>query len=89
MYKGDKFGLINIMILTDYVLILTYLLVSIGLAIIIYSLSYLIAIQKADGEKVSPYECGFNPFDDARNEFEVRFYLVASVTNQLNNCILI
>ncbi len=89
MYKGDKFGLINIMILTDYVLILTYLLVSIGLAIIIYSLSYLIAIQKADSEKVSPYECGFNPFDDARNEFEVRFYLVASVTNQLNNCILI
>jgi hypothetical protein len=40
------------MILTDYVLILTYLLVSIGLAIIIYSLSYLIAIQKADSEKV-------------------------------------
>jgi NADH-quinone oxidoreductase subunit A len=73
------------MILTDYIYIFTYLIISIVLAVIIYTLSYLIAIQKADNEKVSPYECGFNPFDDARNEFEVRFYLVASVTNQLNN----
>jgi len=65
------------MILTDYIYIFTYLIISIILAVIIYTLSYLIAIQKADNEKVSPYECGFNPFDDARNEFEVRFYLVA------------
>lgn len=30
-----------------------------------------------DKEKVSAYECGFNPFEDARNQFDVRFYLVA------------
>jgi NADH:ubiquinone oxidoreductase subunit 3 (chain A) len=32
---------------------------------------------KADTEKLSPYECGFEPFGDARGEFDVRFYLVA------------
>ena len=35
------------------------------------------ARQKPDPEKVSPYECGFEPFDDARRRFDVRFYLVA------------
>ena len=39
--------------------------------------SYIIALQRGDGEKVSPYECGFNPFDDARHKFQVKFYLVA------------
>jgi NADH-quinone oxidoreductase subunit A len=33
--------------------------------------------QKGDSEKLSAYECGFDPFDDARNTFDVRFYLVA------------
>ena len=33
--------------------------------------------QKADPEKVSAYECGFDPFDDARARFDIRFYLVA------------
>ena len=39
--------------------------------------SLLAARQKPDPEKVSPYECGFEPFDDARRRFDVRFYLVA------------
>ena len=33
--------------------------------------------KSIDKEKVSAYECGFNPFEDARNQFDVRFYLVA------------
>jgi NADH:ubiquinone oxidoreductase subunit 3 (subunit A) len=36
-----------------------------------------VATQNADVEKVSPYECGFSPFNDARSAFDVRFYLVA------------
>ena len=39
--------------------------------------SLLVAKQRPDPEKVSPYECGFAPFDDARSRFDVRYYLVA------------
>ena len=39
--------------------------------------SYLIARQNPNSEKLSPFECGFEPFDDARGQFDVRFYLVA------------
>jgi len=39
--------------------------------------SYLVARQKPDSEKLSPYECGFAPFSDTRVRFEVRFYLVS------------
>ncbi len=39
--------------------------------------SYVLARQNPDPEKVSSYECGFEAFDDARGQFDVRFYLVA------------
>jgi NADH-quinone oxidoreductase subunit A len=39
--------------------------------------SLIVARQNPDPEKVSPYECGFEAFDDARSRFDVRFYLVA------------
>ncbi len=38
---------------------------------------FLVAYKQPDKEKLSPYECGFEPFDDARMKFDVRFYLVA------------
>ena len=38
---------------------------------------YLVAYRAPDREKLSPYECGFEPFDDARMKFDIRFYLVA------------
>ena len=47
------------------------------LAFLFFGLSYVIASQNGDTEKLSAYECGFDPFDDARNIFDVRFYLVA------------
>ena len=47
------------------------------LSIIIFALSYVLAIQNPDTEKLSSYECGFDPYEDARNTFDVRFYLVA------------
>ena len=62
---------------------LTYstLFIVIALALIISSvilaLSFIIAIQTPDPEKTSAYECGFEPFEDARNKFDVRFYIVA------------
>lgn len=63
--------------------ILTYttILISITLALLISAvvlgLSYLLSIQTPDPEKTSAYECGFEPFEDARNRFDVRFYIVA------------
>lgn len=61
----------------EYASVLIYLIISILLSVIVLGLSYIIAVQKADPEKISAYECGFNPFDDARTTFDVRFYLVA------------
>jgi NADH:ubiquinone oxidoreductase subunit 3 (subunit A) len=52
-------------------------LFSVFLASIILFLSYRLSTYNPDTEKVSAYECGFDPYDDARNVFDVRFYLVA------------
>ena len=50
---------------------------SLFLAALILFLSFRVSIFNPDSEKVSAYECGFDPFDDARSTFDVRFYLVA------------
>lgn len=47
------------------------------LGCLIVFLSYVLVLQEPDFEKVSAYECGFQPFEDARQKFDVRFYLVA------------
>lgn len=57
--------------------VLIYLVFSLVLSLIILGLSFVFSINKPDPEKISPYECGFDPFNDARNRFDVRFYLVA------------
>lgn len=65
------------MIYLEYFSILIFLVLSLGLSLIIFFLSYFVAAQSGDTEKLSAYECGFNPFEDARNQFDIRFYLVA------------
>ena len=60
----------------NYLILLICILISIILGLIIFLLSYLIANQNPDSEKISAYECGFEPFEDARNKFDVRFYIV-------------
>lgn len=54
-----------------------FLLIAVLLAFIIVTLSYLLAVQNPETEKLSPYECGFEPYEDARNTFEIKFYVVA------------
>lgn len=54
-----------------------FVLIAIVLSVIIVLLSYLLAIQNPETEKLSTYECGFEPYEDARNIFDVKFYLVA------------
>jgi len=54
-----------------------YFIICCILAFVFFGLSYVVATQNGDTEKLSAYECGFDPFDDARSTFDVRFYLVA------------
>ena len=61
----------------DYLIIFFFLIISFFLSFLIFSLSFLLTPQKSDQEKISAYECGFNPFADARSTFDIRFYLVA------------
>jgi NADH-quinone oxidoreductase subunit A len=64
-------------LLREYLPILIFLGIALGLATVIVLASLIIARQSPDSEKLSPYECGFEPFEGARNRFDVRFYLVA------------
>lgn len=61
----------------EFLPILIFLGIAILLALIIVGLSYFLAIQNPDTEKLSSYECGFEPYEDARNIFDVKFYIVA------------
>jgi NADH-quinone oxidoreductase subunit A len=65
------------LILEEHLSLLIVFIVALILAIVLFSLSYIVAKQVPDAEKISAYECGFDPFEDARNTFDVRFYLVA------------
>ena len=63
--------------LLEYLPILIFLGIAVAMAVAAVAASYIIARQRPDSEKVSAYECGFEAFDDARSQFDVRFYLVA------------
>lgn len=63
--------------LSDYISLFILFLVSIGLALVILAVSYLFSVQKPYLEKASVYECGFDPYEDSRNQFEIRFYVIA------------
>lgn len=52
------------------------ILVSVVLSAILIGISMLMALQQSDSEKVSSYECGFTPYSDARQKFEIQFFLV-------------
>ncbi len=64
-------------LLKEYLPILIFLALAFVLICAMLGGSYLIARQNPNSEKLSPFECGFAPFDDARGQFDVRFYLVA------------
>jgi NADH-quinone oxidoreductase subunit A len=61
----------------DYLPIMIFLGLAIGLGAILILAAAILAVRNPDPEKVSAYECGFNAFDDARMKFDVRFYLVS------------
>ena len=67
--------------LTNYFPVLLFILVGLGFGAILLItgkvLSGLIGVNRPDAAKLSPYECGFEAFEDARMKFDVRYYLVA------------
>ncbi len=63
--------------LLEYLPILIFLGIAAAMAVAAVAASYIVARQRPDSEKISAYECGFEAFDDARSQFDVRFYLVA------------
>jgi len=67
--------------LDQYLPVLLFILVGVAVGVIPQALGWLlssaIGVRKPDAQKNSPYECGFEAFDDARMKFDVRYYLVA------------
>ena len=63
--------------LKDYLSIILFLIIALGLSMAFVAINYLASPKNPDPEKLSAYECGFEPFNDSRMEFDVRFYLVA------------
>jgi|TARA_B110000438_G_scaffold274305_1_gene294376 NADH-quinone oxidoreductase subunit A len=63
--------------LKDYLSIILFLIIALGLSFAFVIVNYILSPKNPDPEKLSAYECGFEPFEDSRMEFDVRFYLVA------------
>ena len=63
--------------LKDYLTIILFLIIALGLSVAFIVANFVFSPRNPDPEKLSAYECGFEPFEDSRMEFDVRFYLVA------------
>jgi NADH-quinone oxidoreductase subunit A len=63
--------------LENYFPVLVFILVGLAIGVAPIVLGRVLAPHRPDSEKLSPYECGFEAFEDARMKFDVRYYLVA------------
>jgi NADH-quinone oxidoreductase subunit A len=61
----------------EYFGVFIFLIIAVVLALVIAGLSYTLTSQKPESEKLSSYECGFEPYEDTKNKFDVKFCLVA------------
>lgn len=61
---------------SEYLILGRYFFISLALVLTLFGISFFFVYHRPDMEKLSSYECGFNPFGDARNRFEIRFYLI-------------
>ncbi|HEX9194809.1 MAG TPA: NADH-quinone oxidoreductase subunit A [Azonexus sp.] len=61
----------------NYFPILMFVLVGIAVGVLPVAMGFILAPSRPDPEKLSPYECGFEAFEDARMKFDVRYYLIA------------
>jgi len=63
--------------LQNYLPILIFLAIATVIGFLLVSLGFVFGPRRPDAEKLSPYECGFEAFEDSRMKFDVRYYLVA------------
>lgn len=61
----------------SYISIFIYLIIAASISFVIINFSLFLVIQTPETEKLSSYECGFEPYEDARHQFDVKFYLIA------------
>lgn len=74
---SDYFCFNHSLLYREYAVILVFVFVAVILSTVIILFSYFLAIQNPEIEKLSSYECGFEPYEDARHVFDVKFYLVS------------
>ncbi len=63
--------------LENYLPILIFVSIGLGVGVVAIAMGFMVGPHKPDPEKLSPYECGFEAFEDSRMRFDVRYYLVA------------
>ena len=71
------FNLDNTLFSIEYLPVVVLILFAIFLSLLLLTLSYFLSVQNPETEKLSSYECGFEPYEDARHKFSVNFYIVA------------
>lgn len=69
----------NSLFKNEYFPVLFISLISIVLSCVVIGFSFFFAVQKPDNEKLSTYECGFEPYNDSRHRFDIKFYLLAII----------
>lgn len=72
--SGAEVGCI---VLTEYWPVLLFIAVAVGLGAVLLVVGLLAGPRRPEAEKLAPYECGFEAFEDARMRFDVRYYLLA------------
>ncbi len=63
--------------LENYLPILIFIAVGLAVGVLPITFGWLLSTSRPDSQKLSPYECGFEAFEDSRMKFDVRYYLVA------------
>jgi len=64
-------------VLAEYWPVLLFIAVAAGMGVVLITLGLLVGPRRPESDKLSPYECGFEAFEDARMQFDVRYYLLA------------
>lgn len=67
----------NSMLKKEYLMLFIFLIFVIFLTVLIIGVSYVVARQIPESEKLSAYECGFEPYEDTRHTFDIRFCVIA------------
>ena len=63
--------------LNDYLPIFIFLVIALGLSCAFIVINFILSPKNPDPEKLSAYECGFDPYGDTREQFNIRFYIIA------------